>query len=208
VQLTRDQHVVVIHDPTVDRTTNGRGRVDELSLVELRALSAGYPERFGTRYAGERIPTLAEVLAFIRGRVRAMIEIKADSVTDDALGGIEARTIDEVLRQGMSDDVALISFDTRALRRCRDLCPEIVRGHLFDPAQKEVVTAAVEVGAQVIMPEKTMLSVELRDRARSAGLKLATWVVDDPAELVGLEPFDLYGLASNRPGVLLEALAD
>ena len=47
VQLTRDGHVVVIHDPTVDRTTNGRGRVGEMSLVELRALTAGYPERFG-----------------------------------------------------------------------------------------------------------------------------------------------------------------
>jgi glycerophosphoryl diester phosphodiesterase len=208
VQLTRDKHVVVIHDPTVDRTTNGRGRVDEMSLVELRALSAGYPERFGTRYAGERIPTLAEVLAFIRGRVRAMIEIKADSVTDDALGGVEARTIEEARRQGMSDDLALISFDTRALRRCRDLAPEVVRGHLFDRGLDEAVTSAVEVGAQVIMPEKSMLSVALRDLAKGAGLKLATWVVDDPAELHELEPFELYGLATNRPGVLLEALSD
>jgi glycerophosphoryl diester phosphodiesterase len=69
VQLTRDGHVVVIHDPTVDRTTNGRGRVGDLSLAELRTLSAGYPERFGSSYSGERIPTLAEVLAFLNGRV-------------------------------------------------------------------------------------------------------------------------------------------
>jgi glycerophosphoryl diester phosphodiesterase len=200
--------VVVIHDPTVDRTTNGRGRVGEMSLLEIRGLSAGYPDRFGTRYSGERIPTLAEVLSFLRGRVRAMIEIKADSVTDDALGGIEARTIEEVRRQGMSDDLALISFDTRALRRCRDLAPEIVRGHLFDHGQKEAVAAAIEVGAQVVMPEKRMLSEELRERAKAAGLKLATWVVDDPLELQGLQRFELYGFASNRPGILLEALSD
>jgi glycerophosphoryl diester phosphodiesterase len=208
VQLTRDGHVVVIHDPTVDRTTNGRGRVGEMSLVELRALSAGYPERFGSAYSGERIPTLAEVLGFLRGRVRAMVEIKADSVNEDALGGIEARTIEEVRRQGMSDDLALVSFDTRALRRCRDLAPEIVRGHLFDRGLEEAVAAAVEVGAQVVMPEKRMLSVALRDQTRAAGLKLATWVVDDPEELESLRRFELYGLASNRPGVLLEALAD
>jgi glycerophosphoryl diester phosphodiesterase len=208
VQLTHDKHVVVIHDPTVDRTTNGHGRVGALSLLELRALSAGYPERFGDRYAGERIPTLAEVLAFIRGRMRAMIEIKADSVTDDALGGIEARSIEEVRRQGMSGDLALISFDTRALRRCRDLAPEIVRGHLFDHGPEKAITAALEVGAQVVMPEKRMLSVELRDRTKAAGLKLATWVVDDPAELAKLERFELYGLATNRPGTLLEALSD
>ena len=208
VQLTRDGHVVVIHDPTVDRTTNGRGRVAEMSLVELRALSAGYPERFGTSYAGERIPTLAEVLSFLRGRVRAMVEIKTDSVSDDALGGIEARTIEEVRRQGMSGDLALVSFDTRALRRCRDLAPEIVRGHLFAQGLEQAVAACLEVGAQVMMPEKRLLSEEARDRARSAGLKLATWVVDDPDELEALRRFELYGLATNRPGVMLEALAD
>ena len=208
VQLTRDGHVVVIHDPTVDRTTNGHGRVGELRLEELRALSAGYPERFGSRYSGERIPTLAEVLAFLRGRVRAMVEIKTDSVSDDALGGIEARTIEEVRRQGMSDDLALVSFDTRALRRCRDLAPELVRGYLFARPLGDAVAAALEVGAQVVMPEKRMLSDELRDRTKAAGLKLATWVVDDPQELRELERFDLYGLATNRPGVMLEALAD
>ena len=208
VQLTRDGHVVVIHDPTVDRTTNGRGRVGEMSLAELRALSAGYPERFGSSYSGERIPTLAEVLAFLKGRVRAMVEIKADSVNDDALGGVEARTIEEVRRQDMSEDLALISFDTRALRRCRDLAPEIVRGHLFGRGLEEAVAACQEVGAQVMMPEKRLLPEVPLDRARSAGLKLATWVVDDPGELRALERFDLYGVASNRPGPLLEALAD
>ncbi len=200
--------MVVIHDPTVDRTTNGSGRVGDMSLTELRALSAGYPERFGTSYAGERIPTLAEVLAFLRGRVRAMVEIKADSVNDDALGGIEARTIEEVRRQEMSGDLALISFDTRALVRCRDLAPEIVRGHLFSHGREDAVAVCQEVGAQVIMPEKRLLSEIARDRARAAGLKLATWVVDDPQELPALEKFDLYGIASNRPGLMLEALAD
>jgi glycerophosphoryl diester phosphodiesterase len=208
VQLTRDGHVVVIHDPTVDRTTNGRGAVGAMTLAELRKLSAGYPSRFGSDYAGERIPTLTEALSFLRGRVRAMIEIKADSVNDDELGGIEARTIDEVRRQGMAADLALVSFDTRALRRCRDLAPEIVRGHLFAHALEGAVAACVEVGAQVMMPEKRFLSEEVRDRARSAGLKLATWVVDDPEELKALQRFDLYGVASNRPGVMLEALVD
>jgi glycerophosphoryl diester phosphodiesterase len=58
------------------------------------------------------------------------------------------------------------------------------------------------------MPEKGMLSEELRDHTKAAGLKLATWVVDDPLELAGLERFDLYGLATNRPGIMIEALTD
>jgi glycerophosphoryl diester phosphodiesterase len=208
VQLSRDGHVVVIHDPTVDRTTSGKGAVGNLTLAELRALSAGYPERFGTRYTGQRVPTLAEVLAFLRGRARLMIEIKGDSVTDDALGGIEARTIAEVRRQDMGDDLVLISFDRRALLRCKEQAPEIGRGYLFAEGDPErAVAACVEVGGLVIMPEKNMLSDALQGRVAAAGLRLATWVVDDPAELPALEKYGLYGLASNQPGVLLEALA-
>jgi len=68
VQLTRDGRVVVMHDPTLDRTTSGRGEVRQLSLAEIRALSAGYPSRFGTAYQGEHVPTLAEVLTLVRDR--------------------------------------------------------------------------------------------------------------------------------------------
>ena len=63
VQLTRDGRVVVMHDPTLDRTTSGRGDVRQLSLAEIRALSAGYPSRFGTAYQGEHVPTLGIGLA-------------------------------------------------------------------------------------------------------------------------------------------------
>src|SRR5205814_5269304 len=62
VQLTRDGAVVVIHDATLERTTSGRGDVREMALREVRAVSAGFPSRFGAAYAGERVPVLAEVL--------------------------------------------------------------------------------------------------------------------------------------------------
>jgi glycerophosphoryl diester phosphodiesterase len=209
VHLTRDDHVVVIHDATLERTTNGSGRVIEQTLAEIRALSAGYPARFGDAYAGERVPLLAEVLGLVEGRARAMIELKHESVNDDAAGGLEARTIAEVRRAGMSDDVALISFDRRALLRCRELAPEISRGHLFHRAGvDEVLAGAREIGSALVMPEKGMLGEELRDRARDAGVRVATWVVDDPDELRALRRYDLYGVGSNRPGVLIEALQE
>jgi glycerophosphoryl diester phosphodiesterase len=209
VHTTRDGHVVVIHDPTVDRTTNGRGAVADLTLAQVRALSAGYPARFGRSYAGERIPTLAEALAFLQGRARILLEIKRESVTDDALGGIEARTIAEVRRAGMTKDVVLLSFDRRALERCRAQAPEITRGHLFDRATPdEVVAGARAAGCDLVLPEKGMLSDELVARTRDQGLRLASWVVDDPQELRQLARFGLYGVGTNRPGVLLEALHD
>lgn len=209
VQLSREGEPVVIHDATLDRTTDGRGRVADLSLPELRRLSAGYAERFGQAWAGERVPTLAEVLGFLKGRARALIEIKHDSVSDDALGGVEARTLAAVRKAGLLGEAAVLSFDPRALARCRELEPGLPCGLLYlrdEPAA--AVARALEVGARLLLPEKGGLSLELRDRARAAGLKLAAWVVDEPGELVALAPFELYGVASNRPGVLLEALAD
>jgi glycerophosphoryl diester phosphodiesterase len=207
VHLTRDGEVVVIHDPTVDRTTDGTGRVAELTLAELRRLSAGYPSRFGDEYRGERISTLSEVLGLIRERAIGMIEIKYDAVTADAEGGVEAHTLAEVRKAGMEKQVALISFSRVALVRCRQLAAAIPRGHLFHGAEvADVLAGAREVGTDLVLPEKGMLSIELRDRAREAGLKVATWVIDDPAELQALAHFDLYGIGSNRPGEMMEAL--
>lgn len=207
VQLTKDGEVAVIHDPTVDRTTDGTGRVADLTLAELRRLSAGYPARFGGEYRGEKVPTLSEVLGLIRDRAIGMIEIKHDSVTADAEGGIEAHTVAEVRKAGMEKQVALISFNRVALLRCRDLAPDILRGHLFLRAEVgEVLAGAREVGSTLVLPEKGMLSVGLRDRAREAGVKVATWVIDDPAELAALAHFDLYGIGSNRPAEMMEAI--
>jgi len=209
VQLTADGHVVVLHDPTLDRTTTGHGDVRQKTLAEVRAASAGYRERFGSAHSGERVPTLTEALALLRERARVMIEIKTDSVTEDEASGIEARTIAEVRRLGMADDAAIISFDHRALRRCREQAPEITRGHLFvRVGVGDVLEAARDAGCGIVMPHKGMLSDELASRVRAAGHTLATWVVDEPEELRVLARFGLAGVGSNRPGVLLQAIED
>jgi glycerophosphoryl diester phosphodiesterase len=209
VQLTADGEVIVIHDATLDRTTSGRGDVRELSLAQVREVSAGFPGRFGEAWAGERVPTLAEVLGLLRGRARVMIEIKTESVTDAAEDGIAARTVGIVRRLELADRVAIISFDQRALRQLRVLAPEITRGHLFGrTTPQEVLAQAADAGCSLVMPHKSQLSDELAASVRARGLTLATWVVDEPNELKRLARFGLYGVGSNRPGVLLEAIAD
>ena len=209
IQLTRDGHVVVIHDPALERTTSGRGDVRQMTLAEVRAVSAGYPERFGGEWTGERVPTLAEALALLRDRARALIEVKAESVTADETGGVEALAVEEIRRSGMADRVALISFDQRAILRLRQLAPDISRGRIFGrTSADEVLGDARATASEIVMPHKSQISDALVARVHAAGLKLATWVVDEPEELRELARFDLYGVGSNRPGVLLEAIAD
>ncbi len=150
-----------------------------------------------------------EVLAFLRGRARVLIELKSESITDDRGEGLEAQTIAEVRKAGMVGEAALLSGDATVLARCREQAPEIVRGHLFDRAKPaEVLAGARAAGCDLVMPEKSSIDEELHRQVREAGLKLGTWLVDDPEELFALLRFDLFGVASNRPGVLLEALAE
>lgn len=104
VHLTRDGHIVVIHDDRVDRTTDGTGSVAERTLAELRALDAG--SWFGAKFTGERIPTLDEVLQRYKDRLYLHIEIKARP----AATGLASRTVDLVRRHGVSDSVTIISF--------------------------------------------------------------------------------------------------
>jgi glycerophosphoryl diester phosphodiesterase len=206
VQLTKDGQLAVMHDATVDRTTNGSGSLREMTLADLRELSAGYPSRFGAAFADERVPLLGEVLGFLKGRGRALIEIKKESLSDDAESGVEALTIAAVRKAGMAGDCALISFERRALERCRALAPEIMRGHLFYRASiDELVAGARAAQCDLVMPEKGMLSDDLVARAQAEKLKVATWVIDDPEELIALSRYNLFAVGSNCPGVLLDA---
>jgi glycerophosphoryl diester phosphodiesterase len=208
VQLTRDRHVVVLHDATLERTTNGLGLVGDVTLAELRALSAGQASVFGQAFVGERVPTLIETLHFLAGRARLVIEIKSDSAGGALEDGIEALTLADVHRAGFQRDVALLSFDTGVLERCRALDAGVPRGHLFHRAgADEILSRASAVGAEFVLPEKGLLSPELMRRLRGAGLHVATWLVDEPAELPELLAYDLFGIGTNRPGALLEALS-
>jgi glycerophosphoryl diester phosphodiesterase len=209
VQLTADRELVVIHDPTLERTTSGSGRVAEHTLAEIRGLSAGYAAVFGSAFQQERVPTLEEALGFLRGRARVLVEIKSESVGPETEGGIEALTVAALRRAGMGDAAALISFDRRALVRCRDIAPDIPRGHLFYRATvDEVLAGASEVGSGLVMPHKELLSDALFAAAAAAGVRVATWVVDSEDELRTLARYPLFAVGSNRPGPMLAAARD
>lgn len=134
VQESADEQLVVVHDTRLDRTTNGRGRVCERTVRELKRLDAG--RWFGWRFRGQRIQTLPEVLERFRDRVGFVVELKGGS---DVYPGIEERALGLLHLYGVADRTLVASQDHHALARCRALDGDIrlgacVTGRLLAPA--------------------------------------------------------------------------
>ena len=205
VQMTADGHIVVIHDPTLDRTAVRPGDVRSLSLAEVQAADVSCPAQFGVAFSPQRVLTLGELLASVKGRARLMVEIKKDS-SQEASDSFERRIAAEIVKSGvrvtpdMETDVALLSFSTRILERMASILPDAPRGHLFYRDPEDVMfEAARRAGATFVMPEKGHVSQALVERAAERNLGVATWVCDDPEEFRKLAGLGLLGIGTNRP---------
>jgi len=133
VQETADQQLVVLHDDRLERTTNGRGRVRERTVRELKRLDAG--RWFGWRFRGQRIQTLSEVLERFRDRAGFVVALRAGS---DVFPGIEERALGLLHLHGAADRTLVASYDHHALTRCHALDADITLGacvaaRLLDP---------------------------------------------------------------------------
>jgi glycerophosphoryl diester phosphodiesterase len=123
VRLTRDGEVVVYHDKTLDRTTDGTGRVEKRTLVELRKVDAG--SWFNDTFSGERIPTLDEVLELLDERAYLNIELKSDSPQRRLGSCLEARVVELVKKHRAEDWVFLGSFDHRLMADIKERHPRM-----------------------------------------------------------------------------------
>jgi glycerophosphoryl diester phosphodiesterase len=174
VQLSRDGEVIVLHDWTLDRTSDGRGRVGKRTIEELRRLDAG--TWFDRAYAGERIPTLGEVLAAIRLPVNVELKSRGDD-------GLEARALAVVEEAGALERVVFSSFDPESLVRLR------ARSARADVALRwsgrrhtQAIHLAGRVGATALHIRKdAAASAEVR-KAVGDGLLVRAWTVNDPGE--------------------------
>ncbi len=195
VHLSADGEVVVIHDPTVDRTTDGRGEVAAMTLEELRRLDAGV--RKHPRFAGQRIPTLSEVLEVVRGRAQVFIELKGTSPE------LPRRLVEVVRASGMAEAAWLFTANRAVLEELRRLAPEMhVRWR-----------EGMEKGDFVLTwPERLTEATVAVYRER--GMYIFTTIVDrcpnNRAWEIAARMFQLGidGVICNRVRLLREAFAD
>ncbi len=200
VHRTMDGHLVVIHDAMVDRTTNGSGMIMAMGLAEIRALDAGVKK--DARFAGERIPTLQELIRAIPAEVQLFLELKAGTVH---YPGIEADVVRVLREEGTMGRVQVSSFDHHALKRLHELAPELPLGMLFADNLLDPVRLAQEVGAEAIHPAWEWVTEEMVQAAHAAGLKVNTWTVNHPFMLARVKAFGVDGIISDFPEILQEA---
>ncbi|MEA2682128.1 MAG: glycerophosphoryl diester phosphodiesterase [Chloroflexota bacterium] len=196
VHLTRDGRLAVIHDHTLDRTTNGSGAVGARTMAELRALDAG---------KGEPVPELPEVLELARGRVGLAIEIKSPPVR---YPGLEEEIVRTLRDQAMVDECAVICFDHRVIRKVRDLEEGLVVGALVAGRPLLLPELLAYARAEVYSPHWSFVDDEVVAETHDCGAVVGVWTVDDPATLDTVVAAGVDAVYSNRPGVIAAALAE
>jgi glycerophosphoryl diester phosphodiesterase len=201
VHLTADGEVVVIHDAELHRTTDGDGLVGQTTLAELKALDAGV--RFAPEFAGQRIPTLGEVLTWARGTCVVDVEIKGGPWP---YPGIEARVVELIRQHEMVDQTIVISFHHPVVARVKALAPEIATGTLWSCAPIDPVAVARAAGADAIMPQWSYCDAETVERAHAAGLSVNPWETSDPAIVSRLIELGVDSICTNHPDVVVGAL--
>ena len=167
VHLTADGHIVVIHDDTVDRTTDAHGRVADFALSELRSMDAG--SWFAPEFAGERIRSLGETLEHYKSKLHFHIEIKQREIT----GGLARRTIDMVRGYGLTDSVTITSFNKAWLAEAAAYDSTLPKGWLVPmgnvPWDDSIIEQSKELGLTQICPRADLTTPDLVDRLHAEG---------------------------------------
>lgn len=203
VQLTADGVPVLMHDWTVDRTTNGTGPVWGYSYEELAKLDAG--SWFGEDFAGASVPTLEEFLNLLRWSTKnAILELKG-SWTDEQVSLIS----DLIARHGVSDHVIIGSFDIMTLRALQRVNPElpgmlIVRDIVGDPG-----ALAAAAGAVALVTSKKAITAdpELVQRVHDAGLGILIYTLNDSETWSDAVSLGVDGIVTDRPAELGQWIA-
>lgn len=194
-QLSKDGHVVVIHDERLARTTGVRGLVKGKTLKELKKLDVGV--WFKRSFRGERILTLEEAVEIVAGKVDLNLDIKP--VSRGPLG-IELKILFILSYFNYLERTILSSFDYRSLGRFRELAPEARIGVLYGKGVKDdPLQAAWRLRADSLHLQKDCAAPDLLERARQIGLKTFVWTVNEVREMEKLLSLGVDGIISDFP---------
>jgi glycerophosphoryl diester phosphodiesterase len=199
VLLTKDRKMVVIHDESLGRTTNGRGMVSDCTLSQLKALDAG--SWFDPCFKEERLPTLEEVLDEVGGRVPLNIEIKRSAYEPHhPPDAIEKQIVDLAMRKNAVETVLISSFEWRALERLADMKEASAIALLSgDPGEGNPLEACRKLKAFSWHPTSIALTKEHVRKMHDAGILVFPYNVDTPEDIGRLLEMEVDGLIVDDP---------
>ncbi|MCW3134695.1 MAG: glycerophosphodiester phosphodiesterase family protein [Methanophagales archaeon] len=176
VRFSKDREIVVIHDDTLERTTNGIGKVGEKTLAQLRTLDAG---------KGEKIPRLREVLLLAENLgLELVIERKEENM--------EELIVDEVKEAKMEKSVIISSFYHASMHKIKELAPRIKTGVIISSLPVFPVKMAIDASANVIFPKYPRLNAEFVVEASKKGIEIYPWTINTREDLA--KALELYPL--------------
>ena len=187
VQLTREGRLAVIHDETLDRTTNGHGLVKDFTLAELQRLDAG---------KGETIPALEEVLELVRGRAGLLVELKQREAA--------AALLEFFRRERAFEAARVVSFWHPALKAMKEAEPRLQTGALMVGCPADPAGLARAAGTDALVLNYRYLDQELAEAARRQEIKVIAWNIDDPEILGYYLDMNLEAVCTNRPREIMD----
>ena len=203
VRCTADAHLIVMHDLTLERTTNGHGNVNDHNLQEIRQFDAGQ---------GEKIPLLEEVIELARQtNTRLCVELKSSTEDEEmALAEAVIRTLEST---AFLSRAIVTSFSPKALLRAKAINPEV--STMLDPSPqdgslspREICAQTLRAGANSLCYDFRFLTPEIVRECQLTGLALWAWDPDEPADLERMIQLGVSGIMTNRPDVLNKVLHD
>lgn len=206
VQCSKDGVLVVMHNYTVNETTDGQGRVADLTAAELGKLDAG--SHFNAKFANAGVPTLEEVLALTAGKIKLNIEIKSQ----DPMGGREVEPLVELIQAGnLYDQVIVSSFNPVTLIKLRHVDPQVALGLLYAGQQlpaflREIWLSSI-LRPEAFHPHHTLIDEEYMVWAKAIPAAVNTWTINDPDEARRLAALGVDTIISDVPDTILAAIA-
>jgi glycerophosphoryl diester phosphodiesterase len=196
-KLSADGQVMVIHDQTVDRTTNGTGRVNQLTLAQLKALDAG--SKFNKKFAGEKIPTLDEVFKAVGKDVKVNVELTNYASKNDDL---VAKVVEIIKDNKMESRVLFSSFLPRNIALAHKLLPEAPYGILCLEGLAGALSRSFlmkRLSPALVHPYLKDTNERLVKREHKRGRKVNVWTVNDDQDIRRLIKMDVDGIFTDDP---------
>lgn len=204
IQLSKDGKIVVLHDDTLERTTNGRGRAVDYTLKELKAFDAG--SWFGVQFSGGKIPTLREVLELAEGRVLVNIEIKHPDHGLYPITELAGHALKEVKSAGMIDRLIFSSFNPAALEWIQKNDPRVWVALLYHRPWNYPPEVTGGKGYSVLNLRNSYLTKSKVASLHQAGIKVNVYTVNSGEELEQFVRWSVDGIITNHPDRLIAIL--